>query len=177
MVLFASSYDQTKYFQAVDLERERKFRIKSVTVEQVGEEKRDKLVVWFTNDKRGLPLNRTNNRVIRGAFGDDTAGWKDKIVILFPMMVDFRGKLTPAVRVRIPPPKQAQAGNGATPVAKPTVAAPAPQPVVATAPAPQPQPAAVTASVPEPAVQVDDPELADDPRPTLSEELDDEVGF
>ena len=31
-----------------------------------------KLVLWFTNDERGLVLNKTNNRTIRGAFGDDT---------------------------------------------------------------------------------------------------------
>ena len=30
-----------------------------------------KLTVWFTNDKRGLVLNRTNNRTIRAAYGDD----------------------------------------------------------------------------------------------------------
>ena len=30
-----------------------------------------------------------------------------KIIIVFPMMTDVRGKMTPALRVRIPPPKQA----------------------------------------------------------------------
>ena len=66
-----------------------------------------KLVVWFTNDERGLVLNKTNNRTIRGAFGDDTANWVGKIIVVFPMMTDLRGKMTPALRVRIPPPKQA----------------------------------------------------------------------
>ena len=28
-------------------------------------------MVWFTNDERGLVLNKTNNRTLRGAFGDD----------------------------------------------------------------------------------------------------------
>ena len=68
-----------------------------------------KLVVWFTNDERGLVLNKTNNRTIRGAFGDDTANWVGKIIVVFPTMTDFRGKMTPALRVRIPPPKQATA--------------------------------------------------------------------
>ena len=66
-----------------------------------------KLVVWFTNDERGLVLNKTNNRTIRGAFGDDTANWLGKIIVVFPTMTDVRGKMTPALRVRIPPPKQA----------------------------------------------------------------------
>ena len=32
-------------------------------------------MVWFDNNKKGLVLNRTNNRTIRGAYGDDVAGW------------------------------------------------------------------------------------------------------
>ena len=44
-----------------------------MTEEEVGQDKdkEKKLVVWFTNDKRGLVLNKTNNRTLRGAFGDD----------------------------------------------------------------------------------------------------------
>ena len=75
MVLLASNYDQSRFLKAADLPGEKKFRIKSVTEEEVGvgKDKEKKLVVWFTNDPRGLVLNRVNNRTIRGAFGDDTA--------------------------------------------------------------------------------------------------------
>ena len=52
-------------------------------------EKEKKLVVWFTNDERGLVLNKTNNRTIRGAFGDDIAGWVGKIIVVFPTMADI----------------------------------------------------------------------------------------
>ena len=104
MVLLASTYDQSKYFKAADLAGEKKFKIKSVTEELVGMDK--KLVVWFTNDKHGLVLNRVNNRTIRGAFGDAVEGWVDKIIVIFPTMAEFRGKMEPALRVRIPPPKQ-----------------------------------------------------------------------
>jgi hypothetical protein len=130
MVLLASSYDQSRFFKAADLEAEKKLRIKSVAEELVGAgaEQRKCLVVWFTNDERGLVLNKTNNRTMRGAFGDDCAGWAGKIVVLFPSTVDLRGKMVPSLRVRIPPPKQASAGNGATkpvepeqPPAKPAV--------------------------------------------------------
>src|SRR6516162_5221889 len=129
-MLLASSYDQSRFLKAADLQREKKFRIKNVTEEMVGtEQKEKKLTVWFTNDEHGLVLNKTNNRTIRGAFGDPVEGWIGKIIIIFPTMVDMRGKLTPALRVRIPPPKQAGAtaadspsnpaqsgkGNGAAP--------------------------------------------------------------
>jgi hypothetical protein len=108
MPLLASTYDQSKYLKAQDLTAERKFRIKNVTEELIGagNDKEKKLVVWFTNDERGLVLNRTNNRTIRGAYGDPIAGWIGKIIIVFPTTVEFRGRMTPGLRVRIPPPKQ-----------------------------------------------------------------------
>ena len=113
MVLLASAYDQSKYFKAADLTQEKRLRIKAVTEEEigVGKDKEQKLVVWFTNDEHGLVLNKTNNRAIRGAFGDDCSGWIGKIIVLFPTQDEFRGKMGPAMRVRIPSPKQA-AGNG-----------------------------------------------------------------
>ena len=163
MVLLASSYDQSRFLKAADLKGEKKFRIKNVTEELVGTEaqKEKKLVVWFTNDERGLVLNKTNNRAIRSAYGDDTAGWVGKIIAVFPTMVDMRGKMTPALRVRIPPPKQAaaaapapeavQSGNGAAAVA-PT------QKLMAAAPPV-------------------DPELEDDPVKPLADELNDEINF
>ena len=54
----------------------------------------------------GLVLNKTNNRTLRGAFGDDTADWAGKIIV--DVSDDGRqpGKMVPALRVRIPPPKQ-----------------------------------------------------------------------
>lgn len=132
MVLLASSYDQSRFFKAADLEGgEKKLRIKSVTEEVVGvgADSKKTLVVWFTNDERGLVLNKTNNRTMRGPFGDDCAGWVGKVIVLFSSMTDLRGKMVPSLRVRIPSPKQAS--NGAKPVAPPVeqpVAKPVEQP-------------------------------------------------
>jgi hypothetical protein len=91
-----------------------------VTEELFGEQKEKKLVVWFTNDERGLALNTINRRTLQGAFGDVTAGWVGKIIIIYPTTVDMHGKPTPGLRVRIPPPK----GNGQPVTAK------APEPVL-----------------------------------------------
>ena len=126
MVLLASAYDQSKYFKAADFTQEKKLRIKSVTEESigVGADKEQKLVVWFTNDEHGLVLNRVNNRTIRGAFGDAVEGWTGQIIVLFPTTAEFRGKMGPALRVRIPPPKQAT-GNG--PIAEPKAPATKPE--------------------------------------------------
>ena len=80
-------------------------------------------MLWFSNDDRGLVLNKSNNRTLRGAFDDDTANWVGKVIAVFPMMTEFRGKMVPALRVRIPPPKEAAASpsNGAAPVADPEI--------------------------------------------------------
>jgi hypothetical protein len=125
MVLLASDYDKSRFFKAEDLTTERKLKIKAVTEEElgIGKDKEKKLVVWFTNDPRGLVLNRVNNRTLRGAFGDACAKlWPGKIIILFPTMAEFRGTMKPALRVRIPPPKS----NGQA--AQPPTPPPAPAP-------------------------------------------------
>jgi hypothetical protein len=75
--------------------------------------------VWFTNDDRGLVLNRVNNRTIRGAFGDACNGWTSKVIVVFPTMAEFRGEMKPALRVRIPPPK-----SSGQPAAKPVIPPP-----------------------------------------------------
>ena len=161
-MLLASSYDRSRFLKAADLEREKKFRIKNVTEELIGaEQKEKKLVVWFTNDERGLVLNKTNNRTIRNAFGDDTKAWEKMIIVIFPTMVDMRGKLTPGLRVRIPPPKAA-----ATAAIAPK---PAPSGNGAAAAAPsQPQST--------PAEELD--EFGQSPsseKPTIADDLDDEI--
>ena len=129
MPLLASSYDQSKYFKAQDITAEKKLKIKAVTEEEigVGKDKEKKLVVWFTNDPRGLVLNRVNNRTLRGAFGDPVSGWIGKIIIAFPTQDEFRGRMVPVIRLRIPPPKQGSSGQTAAklpPVPPPATADP-----------------------------------------------------
>jgi hypothetical protein len=142
MVLLASSYDQSRFFNAEEQKEERLLKIKGVTEELVGDgaDQKKKLVVWFSNSKKGLPLNRINNRTIRGAYGDDTAGWTGKIIALFPTQADFRGRLVGALRVRIPPKTNPKVTTGPQPT-------PAPKATVRTAakpaPAPEPEPESV----------------------------------
>jgi hypothetical protein len=166
MGIRASDYDQSRFLRAEDLTAEKKFRIKNVTEEVVGQdsEKKQKLIVWFTNDKRGLVLNKVNNRTIRTAFGDDTDGWAGKIIAIFPTHVDMRGKMVPALRVRIPPPKQATAAPVATPQPQP--------PTGNGAAAPQ-----ATTTPPTQAAPVADPELEPDAVKPLDEEMGDIIPF
>jgi hypothetical protein len=153
MVLLASAFDQSKFMNAGDFVSEKALRIKAVTVESMprGEQKP---VLWFTNHQKGLILNKTNNRTLRGSFGDDMEGWAGKVLVVYPTQTDFGGKTVGALRVRIPPPKQATtgatAGNG-----QPAKAAKPAKPVAAKSP---------EAPLPE-------------PKPSLADDLDDEIGF
>src|SRR6516162_8348219 len=126
MVLLASDYNKSRFLKAADLKSEKKFKIKDVTEELVGEEQEKKPVLWFTNDERGLVLNKTNIRTLAGAYGDPMKDWIGKIIVVFPTMANFRGRMVDALRVRIPPLKHGQAavpakpkasGNGPTAVA------------------------------------------------------------
>ncbi len=169
MPLLASAYDISKYYRSEDLKRDTKFRTRAVTEEVLEKDGKPekKLALSFTNSEQMLLLNKTNLRTLRGAFGDDTANWVGRVIAVFPTMVDVRGKPTPALRVRIPPPKQpdaaapqqpvtpgngasASAGNGAVPLAAASVAA---------------------------ALALADPELEPDPVLSLRDELDDDIAF
>jgi hypothetical protein len=171
MALFASDYDKSKYLRAEDLKQDKKFRIKAVSEEVFERDGRPekKLTLWFTNDERGLVLNKTNIRTLRGPYGDDTTNWIGKVIVVFPMMADFRGKMTPALRVRIPPPKQATAAAAA---AAPVQPAPTGN---GAAPTPTGIGAAAVAPLAVAALAVADPELDPDPVKPLRDDLDDEL--
>jgi hypothetical protein len=165
LMLLASDYDKSKYLRAADLKRDTKFRIKAVTEEifenNGKQEKRP--VLWFTTIDQGLVLNKTNLRTLSGGFGDPMGAWVGKVIAVFPMMADFRGKMTPALRVRIPPPKQVGPQQPTAPQQPVTSGDGAALPVAAAVPLAKP--AAV------------DPELENDLVKPIDDDLDDEVAF
>jgi hypothetical protein len=116
MVLLASAFDQSRYMRADDLKQTTTLRIKTVTAEMVNDRSGQvqKLVVWFTNHDKGLVLNKTNNRALRGKYGDDTAEWVNKLITLFTIYTEVNGKPVQGLRVGFPPPKQQASGNGQT---------------------------------------------------------------
>jgi hypothetical protein len=146
-MLLASAFDKSRYMRADDLKKTTTLRIKSATAEMVNDRggQVQKLVVWFTNHEKGLVLNKTNNRAIRGKFGDDTEGWVNKLITLFTVHTEVSGKPVLGLRVGFPPPKQQASGNGQT------------------APTPAPQPAAEAPAMrPIPAAEPDDDEMNDE---------------
>ena len=54
MVLLTSSYDTSTYLKSEDIKGERKFRVKDVTEEEVGDKKERKLVVWLVSNDQNV---------------------------------------------------------------------------------------------------------------------------
>ncbi len=76
-----------------------------------GEKASTKPIVYFREVDKGLVLNKTNATTIAKLHGPETDNWPGKMVALFATEVDFQGKQTLAIRVRLKAPKLA--GNGA----------------------------------------------------------------
>ena len=160
MVLLASNFDKSKYLKAADLDKEKKFGSRA---------RPTKLSAWATTRSIGSFFGSPMTSAGSFSIAPISASCAKRLATLsivgsarsssvYPTSVDFRGKLVPALRVRIPPPKQpaaatspqpASSGNGAAAAAAPPKASAAPA----------------------------DPELADEPQKPLREELDDEIPF
>lgn len=94
----------SKYLKASDLNgREVKVIMANVEREKIGDD--NKPVLYFKGKDKGVVLNKTNAATIGDAYGDDTDDWYDQEIILFSVMVDFQGKVGPAIRMRAPTAK------------------------------------------------------------------------
>jgi hypothetical protein len=94
----------SKYLKASDLQgREVRVTMGHVETEKLGDDQRP--VLYFKGKEKGVVLNRTNSNTIADAYGDDTEDWFDQPLILFSVMVDFQGKVGPAIRCRVPTAK------------------------------------------------------------------------
>jgi hypothetical protein len=95
----------SKYLKADDLQnRQVQVVMSHVDMEDVGGDDGDKPVLYFQGAKKGVVLNRTNAAVIGHSYGDDTELWRGKPLLLYSEMVNFKGKMTPGIRCRVPAP-------------------------------------------------------------------------
>ena len=94
----------SKYLAAADLhDRNVTVIMGRVEMEELGKEQ--KPVLYFKGKEKGLVLNKTNSTTIAAAYGDETNDWQGQELILFPIMTEYQGKTVPAIRVRMPQPK------------------------------------------------------------------------
>jgi hypothetical protein len=93
----------SNYLKAADLKgKEPTATISRVVYEQVGQEKETRLVMYFDKVKKGMVLNKTNAMTVGVDYGDDTDAWTGRQVTLYTAWVDFQGRSTQAIRLRIP---------------------------------------------------------------------------
>ena len=113
----ASELHPSKYLRASDLgEKPVLYTMTFVQMESVADGEEKKPVLYFTKQKKGLVLNKTNKKVIMAAYGDETDEWEGKPIVLFPAMVNFRDDLVEAIRVRMP--KATARPGGPKPIVK-----------------------------------------------------------
>jgi arabinogalactan endo-1,4-beta-galactosidase len=98
----------SKYLKADDLQgREVRVIMQAVEMEKIGDDM--KPVLYFKGKEKGVVLNKTNNGTISAAYGYESDDWFDQPLILFSVMVDFQGKVAPAIRCRVPTAKDNRA--------------------------------------------------------------------
>ena len=74
--------------------------IDTVTLEEVGQDREQKMVAYFRGKQKGLVLNKTNSHALASKFGDDTDDWSGKSVQLYSEPVFFQGRKTDGLRLR-----------------------------------------------------------------------------
>lgn len=118
---FDSCYG-SKYLGAADLgDRRIKSRISKVRKEtmqqQRGKPERPRLVLYFTNLDKGLPLNATNKNTIVADLGKNPADWIGAEIGLYTEPTQYAGQPTRGVRIRVL--SKPKAAIKAAPIAKP----------------------------------------------------------
>ncbi len=94
----------SRFLKAADLKgRTVKAKIKKVEVEEIGQDRDEKPVVYFEGVERGLVMNKTNGVAIAEIHGDATDDWTGKEIEILSMMVPYQGQNVAAIRVRAAP--------------------------------------------------------------------------
>ena len=100
----------SKYLKAADIgDSDMALTIRSVEIETIGqgEDADSKPILYFNETEKGLVLNKTNSTTIKGLYSAETDNWIGKAIALFSTEVDYAGKQTLALRVRMKAPVKA----------------------------------------------------------------------
>jgi hypothetical protein len=109
----------SKYLSAVDLHgKPHVLEIASAPLETLnnnGTEQR-KIVVYFKNAKKRLPLNLTNFDAISVIAGtDETDDWPGTRIEVYPTTTEMKGETRPCIRIRAPSAPELQLAPKAKP--------------------------------------------------------------
>jgi hypothetical protein len=94
----------SKYLKAADLDEDVDLTIRSVILEDIQTEGglEQKPIVYFEEGEKGLLLNKTNWNALVQQYGDESDGWVGKNIVLTVMEVQFKDKMVPALRIKVP---------------------------------------------------------------------------
>lgn len=97
----------SKWLESADLAGKTKVVVmEDVTLEEVGDDKEQRPVVWFRNQEKGMVLNKTNAGTIAKLYGCETEDWSGKPIALYPTETSFRGEMVRCIRVKPERPKK-----------------------------------------------------------------------
>jgi hypothetical protein len=103
----ASDVFKSQYLKSSDVKAKAKIAtISNLEVEAVGQDKKEKPVLYFEDDLRPMVCNKTNFETIEEAFGDSD-NWPGQKIKIFCARTTFQGKKTDGIRVEPIIPKPA----------------------------------------------------------------------
>lgn len=113
----------SKYLKASDLgEAQPVVTIDHVAMEEVGQKKEKRPVLYFQGKDKGVVLNRTNsNKIVEILGSADTDEWEGQRIKLYASTTSFAGEEVECIRVKA-------AGNGKASPIKMSKPAPEPEP-------------------------------------------------
>ena len=94
----------SKYLRADDIDAmggQVTYTVRKAVMEEIGQDRTEKPVVYFRETPSGLVLNRTNASRLAPSLGDDTDRWIGQQIVLETEMVPMRGQLVNSIRVRV----------------------------------------------------------------------------
>ena len=121
----------SKYLEAADVPTDAVVTIRRLSIEEVGQDKKPRPIVFFDGVAKGMCLNKTNANTIAAIYGFETDGWIGKPITVYATETEFQGTMKPCLRVRsaapvvgLPVSADPPTQNIATPPASATTAAP-----------------------------------------------------
>lgn len=97
----------SKYLKASDLgDHKPVVVISNIELENLGSEEAPdkKPVLYFKGKDKGLACNKTNWNTLISLYGQETDGWIGKAIKLQSMEVQFKGRMTMAIRISLNKP-------------------------------------------------------------------------
>lgn len=97
----ASTMFPSKYLQAADFDSgPQLLTMTKLERQEIGDEQ--KWILFFQEMSKGIVLNKINTGSIIDTYGDETADWLGKQIVLYESETDFQGKRVKCIRMRKP---------------------------------------------------------------------------